>query len=213
MSQNTFSIDGITKAYGNRIILDNISISANPGQAIGILGTNGSGKSTLLTYIAKNAVLSKDNSIGYIPQENPLFDELKPIDNIKMWTKMNKTEILNSLSSPAFSKLGILDFLDTPVKKMSGGMKKRLSIATVLLSRPSILLMDEPFSALDLIAKNDILSFMGAFLQSGGIILVASHDEGIFNFCNKVYLLKDGKLTDTAELRAKNINYVDILRG
>ena len=148
-----------------------------------------------------------------MPQENPLFDELKAVDNIKMWCKMSKSQILSCLNSPPLQDMGICEYLDTPVRKMSGGMKKRLSLAAVLINQPKLLLMDEPFAALDLPAKQDILSYMKTFLSNQGTIIVASHDEDIFNFCNKVYLLKNGELIDTDELRQKGISYIDILRS
>lgn len=209
----TFSISNISKSYGKKVVLSNVSLDAKGGEAIGILGVNGSGKSTFLSCVAKEYSKNPDVKIGYVPQDNPLFDELKPIDNLKLWTKKSKSEILLALKTPALSVLGIENFLDTPVSKMSGGMKKRLSIATVLINEPEVLLMDEPFAALDLLGKKEILFFMGSFLKAGGIIIVSSHDEGIFEFCNKVYLLKDAQLTDIAQLKAQGINYIDILRG
>ena len=205
-----FSIENVSKAYGKKQILNDISFTANEGEAIGILGLNGSGKSTLLSCIAEKY---SDKSIGYLPQENPLFDELKPVDNIKMWCDLKKDEILSRLSEPPLVQLGINSYIDTPVSKQSGGMKKRLSLATVLINNPSILLMDEPFAALDLPAKQDILAYMSTFLNNNGIIIIASHEEEIFKFCNRVFLLKNGSLIDTAQLTANNISYVDILRS
>jgi ABC-type multidrug transport system ATPase subunit len=205
------NISGISKSYGKKVILDNISLEAAPGQAVGILGVNGSGKSTLLSCIARE--YSGDIALGYIPQENPLFDELKPVDNIRLWTKMNKKEIIKALSEPPLLSLGITEFSDIPVRKMSGGMKKRLSIATALINKPGVLLLDEPLNALDMIAKQDILAFMQDYLKTEGIIIVASHDENIFDFCSKVYLLRNGHLTDIDVLRAQGINYTDILRN
>lgn len=208
-----FSINNISKSYGKKQILNNISFQIPKGTAIGILGVNGSGKSTLLTCIAAYFSQSEGVNVGYVPQENPLFDELKPVDNIKMWASLNKEDILNRLSNPPLSDMGITEFLDTPVKAMSGGMKKRVSLASVLINQPQLLLLDEPFAALDLPAKEDILRYMRTFLANNGTIIVASHDEDIFNFCNKVYLLKNGELIDTDELRLKGISYVDILRS
>lgn len=207
-----FEVKDISKKYGKKQILANISLSAAPGEAVGILGVNGSGKSTLLSLMAAKTSCEGAHNIGYVPQENPLFDELKPIDNIRMWTSMGKDEIHSALSNLPLSRLGITDFLDTPVSKMSGGMKKRLSLASVLINKPDILLMDEPFAALDLTAKHDILTYMSDYLRSGGTIIVASHAEEIFDFCNRVYLLKDGRLTDTNELKEKGISYMDMLR-
>ncbi len=208
-----FNINNISKNYGKKQILNEISFQIEEGTAVGILGVNGSGKSTLLSCIATYYSGSKDVNVGYVPQENPLFDELKPVDNIKMWSPLSKREIIEQLSNPPLSDMGITEFLDTPVKAMSGGMKKRVSLASVLINQPSLLLLDEPFAALDLPAKEDILQYMKAFLASKGTIIVASHDEDIFNFCNKVYLLKNGNLIDTDDLRQKGISYVDILRS
>ncbi len=208
-----FHIEHISKSYGKKKILDDISLSLEQGEAIGILGANGSGKSTLLTSIIKKYSGDGSFNIGYVPQENPLFDELKPLDNIRLWTKLSKAEITDRLSMPPLNTLGIIDFIDTPVKKMSGGMKKRLSLATVLINNPDILLMDEPFAALDLPAKQDILVFMQNYLKHGGSILIVSHDKDIFDFCNHIYLLKNGKLTDAEALKAKGISYIDMLRS
>lgn len=208
-----YKLEHISKSYGDKEILKDISIVVAPGEAIGILGINGSGKSTLLNCIAKLHPAGSDTKLGYVPQENPLFDELKPVDNIRMWTDLNRSQIAMALSLPPLSELGISSFLDTPVKAMSGGMKKRVSLASVLINCPQVLLMDEPFAALDLIAKQDILRYMGAFLGSGGSIIIASHEEEIFNFCNRVYLLKDGILTDTNTLAAQGISYIDMLRS
>lgn len=206
-------INNLSKSYGKKEVLKNISFTVNEGEAVGILGANGSGKSTLLTCIVEQNAKNGSHKMGYIPQENPLFDELKPIDNMKLWTKASKAEILDALNKAPLSSLGITEFLDTPVSKMSGGMKKRLSLATVLQHQPELLLMDEPFAALDLSGKQDILDYMKLHLEGKGSIIVASHDENIFQFCNRVYLLKNCCLYDTAELSASGISYADMLRS
>lgn len=208
-----FQIQNVSKSYGKRQILNNVSLTVNDGEAVGILGVNGSGKSTFLSCVASMYASDPAVSIGYVPQENPLLEELKPVDNIKLWSKSSKAEILEALSSAPLNALGVDAYLDTPVRKMSGGMKKRLSLATVLIENPKLLLMDEPFAALDLTAKHDILNYMRFHLSQGGSIIVASHDEDIFRFCNRVFLLKNGNLYDTAELSAQGISYVDILRS
>lgn len=209
---NMYEINNISKSYGKRLILDNISLSLNKGEAVGILGTNGSGKSTLLSCIAAYYSAIPSVKAGYVPQENPLFDELKPIDNIRMWCSLSGKQIMDELCKKPLSDMGIKNFLNTPVKRMSGGMKKRLSLATVMINKPDILLMDEPFAALDLPAKQDILYYMQQFCHNQGAIIIASHDEDIFRFCNKVCLLRQGRLYDTEELKEKGISYMDMLR-
>lgn len=206
-----FQIEHISKSYGKKQILNDISFVVPDGSAIGILGANGSGKSTLLSCIAKKYSAGSKVRFGYVPQENPLFDELKPIDNLRMWTNKKKPEILSLLTTPPLCKLGIQNFLDTPVKNMSGGMKKRLSLACALLEHPQILLMDEPFAALDLPAKQDALQFMQYYLGLGNSILIASHEEAVFQFCSHVYLLQNGTLTNASAL-PEGTSYIDLLR-
>ena len=170
-----FQIEHISKSYGKKQVLNDVSFPIPEGCAIGILGVNGSGKSTLLSCIAKKYAGTPDVRIGYVPQENPLYDELKPVDNLRMWTNKRKSEILQALQIQPLAQLGIQTFLDTPVKNMSGGMKKRLSLACALLDAPQILLMDEPFAALDLPAKQDAMQFMRYYLSLGNSIVIASH--------------------------------------
>ena len=129
-----------------------------------------------------------------------------------MWTNKRKSEILQALQAPPLVQLGIQTFLDTPVKNMSGGMKKRLSLACALLDAPQILLMDEPFAALDLPAKQDAMQFMRYYLSLGNSIVIASHEEAVFQFCHTVYLLKNGTLFDASHL-PEGTNYIDLLRN
>ena len=191
-----FQIEHISKSYGKKQVLNDVSFPVPEGCAIGILGVNGSGKSTLLSCIAKKYAGTPDVRIGYVPQENPLYDELKPVDNLRMWTNKRKSEILQALQAPPLAQLGIQTFLDTPVKHMSGGMKKRLRLAC----------------ALDLPAKQDAMQFMRYYLSLGNSIVIASHEEAVFQFCHTVYLLKNGTLFDASHL-PEGTNYIDLLRN
>lgn len=221
-------IKEIQKSYRKKCVLRNVSLQVERGSCVGILGGNGCGKSTLLSVLA--GVLPADSGsflregtdllcdektrqrvLGYVPQGNPLMEELTAWDNLRLW--YGKKELERELSDGILKMLDIGEFIRVPVKKMSGGMKKRLSLATVLINKPEILLLDEPFAALDLPAKQDILHYMASFRVNKGSIIVASHDEDIFNFCNKVYLLKNGILIDTDELHSSGISYADILRS
>lgn len=171
-----FQIEHISKSYGKKQVLNDVSFPVPEGCAIGILGVNGSGKSTLLSCIAKKYAGTPDVRIGYVPQENPLYDELKPVDNLRMWTNKRKSEILQALQAP------------------------------------QILLMDEPFAALDLPAKQDAMQFMRYYLSLGNSIVIASHEEAVFQFCHTVYLLKNGTLFDASHL-PEGTNYIDLLRN
>lgn len=205
-------ISNISKAYGKHMILNDVSLDIQKGMIVGILGINGSGKSTLLSCLAQNKTLRDGNIIGYVPQEHPLFEELKPIDNIRMWTKLNKKEITAALSYDLLKPLGIADFLNVPVNKMSGGMKKRLAIACALINEPDVILMDEPFASLDLIAKQDVINYVNHFKKNNKAVVIASHDENIFDYCDKIYLLKNTKLYDRTDYKTDK-SYIELLRS
>ena len=197
MSESIVSIENVSLKYKKTVLTD-VTINAYQGEVIGLLGLNGSGKSTLLSAISglrkpASGTIKVNGKAGFVTQENALIDELTAMDNLKMWTPLSKQDIMKELTETELSILKVSDFINLKVKRMSGGMKKRLAIASVLLSKPDILLMDEPLAALDIPAKNDIIKFIDSFKAKGGTVFIASHSEELFKHCSKVYLLKDGK--------------------
>ena len=196
MADSIITIEKVSLKYKKTVLTD-VTITAEKGDVIGLLGLNGSGKSTLLSAIAglrrtSSGTIKVSGKAGFVTQENALIDELTAMDNLKMWTPLSKAEILKELTDTELSILKVNDFIDLKVRRMSGGMKKRLAIASVLLSKPDILLMDEPLAALDIPAKNDIINFIDSFRSKGGTVFIASHSEELFKHCSKIYLLKNG---------------------
>lgn len=193
------NIENVSVKYKKTVLTD-VNITAEKGQCIGLLGLNGSGKSTLLSAVSgiKKPASGKiyiEGKTGFVTQENALIDELTAYDNILMWTSLKKEEILKALNGPELSILKVSDFINVRVRNMSGGMKKRLALASVIITGPDVLLMDEPLAALDIPAKNDILKFIDAFKAKGGIVFIASHEAEVFAHCDKIYHLKGGKCT------------------
>ena len=90
--------------------------------------------------------------------------------------------------------LGIQEFLKVPVSKLSGGMKKRLSIGCAMAKRPPILLLDEPSAALDLACKENIGAYLRRYRQAGGLLLLTTHDVMELELCDEWYIIKDGVL-------------------
>ena len=196
MADSIVTVEKVSLKYKKAVLTD-VSISAEKGEVIGLLGLNGSGKSTLLSAIAglrrpSSGSIKVNGKAGFVTQENALIDELTAMDNLKMWTPLSRQEILKELTETELSILKVNEFIDLKVKRMSGGMKKRLAIASVLLAKPDILLMDEPLAALDIPAKNDIINFIDSFKSRGGTVFIASHSEELFKHCSKIYLLKNG---------------------
>lgn len=202
-------IKNISKRFKRKQVLKNVSFTAENGICVGLLGANGSGKSTLLNILAgvaqcdngeflcdgesllKNTKL-RSKKVGFIPQGTPLIEELTAYDNLLMWYK--KADLTRELESGVLNMLGINEFLKTPVAKMSGGMKKRLSIGCAVAGNPEILLLDEPTAALDLICKESISAYLESFKANGGIVVIATHDVKELGLCEKLFILKEGSL-------------------
>lgn len=202
-------IQSVSKRYRKKEVLQNISFSAESGCCIGILGANGSGKSTLLSILAgiqppsggsflcDGVDLFKDPGkratlVGYVPQGTPLIEELSAKDNLLLWYDRQTLE--KELKSGVLKLLGIDEFIKVPVSKMSGGMKKRLSIGCAMAKRPPILLLDEPTAALDLACKERIADYLKSYKKSGGILLLTTHDVLELNLCDRWYIIKEGAL-------------------
>ena len=130
--------------------------------------------------------------IGYVPQLNPLLPELSVRDNLKLWKRKHSSPDI--ASDELFRQLGLTDIMHTPVAKLSEGLKKRVSIASVLQNSPKILILDEPSAALDLPCKEVIHNQLLTFSKNGGIVLFTSHEEAEFSLCTTLYILKDGSL-------------------
>jgi len=196
-----FIVKNISKSYGSKSILSDISFEVKSGICIGLLGINGSGKSTLLNILAGcmkpdsgNYYFDGEGKLSYLPQENPLMDDLTALDNMKLWYKGFSRNMMGDKNKLIFSQLGVESFLKKKVKTLSGGMKKRLSLAIALMNEPDILLLDEPLSALDMLCKQGIIKCLQGFLTDGGSIIIATHETAALDICHKIYSLKGGTL-------------------
>ncbi len=203
-------IKGIAKKFGKKEVLKDISFTATNGKCIGILGGNGCGKSTLLSILAgiqncdKGSFLyegkdlfkfsyQRSQIVGYVPQGTPLIEELNAKDNLLLW--YDKETLKDELEKGVLKILGIGEFLNVPVSKMSGGMKKRLSIGCAISKHPPLLLLDEPMAALDLACKQEISEYLNKHKASGGIIILVTHDVLELKLCDECYIIKDGLIS------------------
>ena len=204
-------INDIRKSFGGNKVLKGISLQGNGGQCIGIVGTNGSGKSTLLSIIAgiRKAdsgtieICGKDISkkprhateyIGYIPQENPVFPDLSVKDNLMLWYSDSKVTYEQAVSGGVIEMLGLTPILSQKVKTLSGGMRKRLSIAMALISEPEILFLDEPTLGLDVLARSDLWDLIRSLKGKVTIILTTHYMEEAETLSDRIAIMKDGML-------------------
>ena len=203
-------LEGIRKRYRGKAVLRDVNLSAERGSCVGLIGRNGSGKSTLLNILAGvlppdggrffwegqelfSAPALRRDKVGFVPQSSPLFEELSALDNLRLW--YDRESLKRELDSGVLLRLGIPDFLKARVSRLSGGMKKRLTIGCALAKQPSLLLLDEPSAALDLAGRAELAEHLSRLRGEGATLLLATHDVQEIAFCDALCLLRDGVLT------------------
>ena len=226
------NFENVSLAYGNRLILDNISFKINEGEIFGMLGPNGVGKSTIFNLITglikpksgqikiagENVIdypiyyRTKKFKVGYVPQYGGYFNDLTLHDNLKAISeiiidnKNYRSERIDYL----ISKFELDNLKDIKAKFLSGGQKKKLVIALSLLSEPKVLLLDECFAALDVLTIKMLQETIVNLQQENKItICICDHQARDLLACVDVaMILSNGKIVaqDTPSNLVKDIN-------
>lgn len=196
-----------TKRGKDFYALKNVNFQAKKGETIGIVGVNGSGKSTLLNIIAgiipeTTGEIHVKGDISYLSVGAGLKQDISGRENIKMICLMlgfSEKEIIEMEPDIIdFSELG--EFIDTPVKKYSSGMKSRLGFAISVSANPDILIIDEAISVGDKTFSKKCLDKVNEFKNDGKTILFVSHSNAqVKQFCDKVLWLEYGTVRDYGE--------------
>ena len=211
---NRLELTNIKSAYGRHQVLTDVNLTVQKGQIIGIVGANGCGKSTLLQILAGLRLPDEGNIYldgqqvkgsagrslllrytGYVPQESNLIPEISVGDNLFLWYR-NKHKMKQELESGFLHTMGIDKMYGIKAEHLSGGMKKRVSIGCALADSPVILLLDEPNAALDLPGKEQLREYFLQYQKMGGTVILATHDEGDLEICDKVYVLRQGCISE-----------------
>lgn len=204
LMNNLLTVNGLSKTYysknGETMAVDNISFEINKNDFIGIVGPSGCGKSSILNIISlldkdyKGTLTFKDNiSVGYMFQEPVLFSWLTVLDNALLGLKISKklTKKTKKYTISLLKKYGLYEFKDKYPSSLSGGMKQRVALIRTLALNPDILLLDEPFSALDyqtrLKVSDDVYNIIK---QEEKTVLIVTHDiSEAISMCTKIIIL------------------------
>ena len=200
---NILEIKNLSKKYhtknGEIWAVKNFSTNIQENDFVAIVGPSGCGKSTILSILSgleaktDGNIINHQKIIGYMLQDDALFDWLTVLDNCllglkiqKKLTKENKKYVINLIN-----KYGLKDFINSYPSSLSGGMRQRVALIRTLATKPDILLLDEPFSALDyqtrLSISNDIYTILKQEKKS--IILVTHDIAEAISLCNRVIVL------------------------
>ena len=208
------SVERVRKKYGAVAVLDGVSFDVPPGQVAAIVGRNGCGKSTLLAVMA--AMLRPDSGrvlldgqdplananlrrrIGYVAQGDSLFEELSVADNLRFWAGAAGIAQADTQRSPFVELLELDGFWRQRVSRLSGGMRRRVAICAALLADPQYILLDEPFSGLDMVYRQQLGQFLLELRAQGKTIVYTTHSpQELADLSDFALLLSGGQIART----------------
>jgi ABC-2 type transport system ATP-binding protein len=205
---------GLTKRYGGLLALDRVSFDLNPGEIVGYLGPNGSGKSTTVNLVVglleptigslslSGIVASADpiaykRRIGYVPEEPSLYAHLTAADYLMLVGRLRRLPA-HTLTERVPELLRLLQLHDARYKPMtafSKGMRQRVMVASALLHNPELLVLDEPFSGLDVNAGLLLRTLLRMLAAEGRMIFFSTHRfDMVEKLCSRVIVLSSGRV-------------------
>jgi len=194
--------------------LNNLDLEIAEGERFGLFGPNGAGKTTLINCITGllryqqgsirlfgHEVRSNRKTVnkffGFVPQDFSFYQELSPMENLSFfgaWTGMDKQEIKKK-AIPLLEILGLSDWRNKQVQKLSGGMKRRVNLAIGVIHSPRILILDEPTVGVDVHTRKAIISYLKELNKNGTTLIYTSHQlSEAEELCNKIALINEGKI-------------------
>lgn len=203
------ALQNMTKSYGTRTVLDQMSLQLPTGQLLGLIGPSGSGKSTVIklalgmtqadtgeAYIFETRMPNRKAlaQIGYMAQNDALYETLTGYDNLKFFAQMRDIKAIDHEISRVAQIVDLTAALKQQVKGYSGGMKRRLSLAIALLGEPDLLILDEPTVGIDPALRLQIWEELRRQQANQKTILMTTHVMNEAERVDRVVLLFDGRI-------------------
>lgn len=219
---SAITVDGVWKFYGDYPAIRNISFTVEPGACMALLGRNGAGKTTLLRILAGLSIAAKGTvsilghevrqqearqKIGVLGHGIGIYDELSAIENLKLFARIYEVPNAQSTAEMWLEKTGLANVATGMVREFSRGMRQRLAVARAFLHDPQVLLLDEPFTALDDRAIAVLQTLLREALQNGKTVMMSTHQlREALELATHVGLVNRGKLAYTGERTAEMLS-------
>jgi ABC-2 type transport system ATP-binding protein len=206
------NVRGVTKRYGDRVALRDVSFEAAHGELVALIGPNGAGKTTLLSIAGgllkadAGEVSRAPREVGWVPQQQALYSKLSVAENLRLFARLEKLPEPQAAVERMLDQSGLRDRADDEVGTLSGGNRQRVNIAIGLLADPQVLLLDEPSAALDPRQRARLWEFIEGLGARGTTVVFATHDVAeAERHAHRILVLADGELLfdgPTTELTA-----------
>jgi ABC-2 type transport system ATP-binding protein len=204
MADAALRADGVSKRYGDRAALRDVTFTAGRGELVAIIGPNGAGKTTLLQIVAgalaptAGAVSLAPEQVGWVPQQPALYAKLSVAENLRLFARLEKVPDVEASVARMLEQTGLAGRAGDEVGRLSGGNQQRVNIAIGLLRSPDALLLDEPSASLDPRQRERLWEFIGGLAAEGTAVVYSTHDVGeAERYADRVLVLADGELLFT----------------
>jgi heme exporter protein A len=208
---HAFELDDVSKRYGMQWAIARLSFRLEPGEALLLTGPNGSGKTTLLRLLATatSPTSGRVRVLGFegtsqaaeirrrtalLAHANFIYEDLSASQNLRVLARLLGIADVDQSIEATLVRVGLKERSDTPVRHFSAGMRKRLAVARLLLKKPLLVLLDEPFGELDPTGAREMEKIIAEFLSQGSALVLATHliEQGLA-LCNRRLHLENGR--------------------
>ncbi|MBR4734729.1 MAG: ATP-binding cassette domain-containing protein [Bacteroidales bacterium] len=217
-------VKNVTKTFGEKVALDNVSLDIPEGKIFGLLGPNGAGKSTLIRIINRITIASAGEvlfqghpiteadvaRIGYLPEERGLYRKMKVGDQAMYLAQLKGMSARDAAVELKkwFVRFDIADWWNKKVEELSKGMAQKVQFITTVVHKPSLMILDEPFSGFDPVNVDLIRKEILRLKDEGATIILSTHNmESVEELCENIALINKGKLVvcgGTDEIRRRH---------
>ena len=191
----------LTKRFGQRVALSDVSLDVRVGERLAVIGPNGAGKTTLLAILAgvlaadEGSVSRETRALGWVPQQPAVYSKLSVAENLRLFARLERVADPEAAVGRMLEQTGLRERADDELGRLSGGNRQRVNIAIGLLADPPVLLLDEPSSALDPRQRERLWELIEGQASAGTSIVFSTHIVGeAERYGDRVLVLADGEL-------------------
>lgn len=195
------SVRDLSKRYGEREALRDVSFDAAAGELVAVVGPNGAGKTTLLSILAgiqrpsAGSVNRHPSEVGWVPQQPALYSKLSVAENLALFARLEHVADPDRAVERMLDQTGLRERAGEQVARLSGGNRQRVNVAIGLLTRPPVLALDEPSTALDPGQRERLWSFIRTLAADGTSVVFSTHDVNeVQRYAARALVLADGEL-------------------
>jgi ABC-2 type transport system ATP-binding protein len=200
-AQPILVVSNVTKRYGEREALRDVSFHAHPGELVALIGPNGAGKTTLLSILAgiqppdAGSVSRPPSDIGWVPQQPAVYSRLSVAENLRLFAHLEKVSEPEAIVEQMLEQTDLRERCDEQLGRLSAGNRQRVNIALGLIADPLILALDEPSSSLDPRQRERLWLFIDALAKRGTSVIFSTHNViEAERYADRVLVLADGEL-------------------